>query len=157
MPKVKLMIRQLDANEKSVVELSERCFDELRQVYRPTEVAVSNKNSAKSEWSCFGFHVDEVLVGVVEAKQVGSELQLSSLAVAPSFRQKGVARKLIDFVVTQFKSINSVSVWCVEQTGNVAVFEALGFNVVQRFDSDFFILSDGSKAVEVQLKQKVTA
>ncbi|HAT8522039.1 TPA: N-acetyltransferase, partial [Vibrio vulnificus] len=25
MPKVKLMIRQLDANEKSVVELSERC------------------------------------------------------------------------------------------------------------------------------------
>ncbi|GAA5270114.1 hypothetical protein NGY2020029_34080 [Vibrio cholerae] len=88
MPKVKLMIRQLDANEKSVVELSERCFDELRQVYRPTEVAVSNKNSAKSEWSCFGFHFDEVLVGVVEAKQVGSELQLSSLAVAPSFRQK---------------------------------------------------------------------
>ncbi|EGR3003333.1 N-acetyltransferase, partial [Vibrio parahaemolyticus] len=27
MPKVKLMIKQLDVNEKSVVELSERCFD----------------------------------------------------------------------------------------------------------------------------------
>ncbi|HDY7531188.1 TPA: GNAT family N-acetyltransferase, partial [Vibrio vulnificus] len=108
------MFKQLDANEKSVVELSERCFDELRQVYRPTELAVSNKNSAKREWSCFGVHVDLVLVGVVEAKQVGSELQLSSLAVAPSFHQKGVARKLVDFVVTQFKPINSVSVWCVE-------------------------------------------
>ncbi|EHR0918775.1 GNAT family N-acetyltransferase [Vibrio parahaemolyticus] len=151
------MIKQLDSNEKSVVELSERCFDELRQVYRPTELALSNKNRTKSEWICFGFHVDQVLVGVVEAKQVGSELQLSSLSVAPSFRQKGVARKLVDFVVTQFKPIDSVSVWCVEQTGNVAVFKALGFNVVQRFDSDFFILSDGSKAVEVQLKQKVTA
>ncbi|MEM6231459.1 MULTISPECIES: GNAT family N-acetyltransferase [Gammaproteobacteria] len=151
------MIKQLDANEKSVVELSRRCFNELRQVYRPTELGVSNKNSAKSEWSCFGFHVDQVLVGVVEAKQIGSELQLSSLAVAPSFRQKGVARKLVDFVVTQFKPINSVSVWCVEQTGNVAIFKALGFNVVQRFDSDFFILSNGSKAIEVQLKQKVTA
>ncbi|HHY0523240.1 GNAT family N-acetyltransferase [Vibrio parahaemolyticus] len=151
------MIKQIDANEKPVVELSERCFDELRQVYRPTELAVSNKNSAKSEWSCFGFHVDQVLVGVVEAKQIGSELQLRSLAVAPSFRQKGVARKLVDFVVTQFKPINSVSIWCVEQTGNVAIFKALGFNVVQRFDSDFFILSDGSKAVEVQLKLKVTA
>ncbi|TBT52149.1 GNAT family N-acetyltransferase [Vibrio parahaemolyticus] len=157
MPKVKLMIKQIDANEKPVVELSERCFDELRQVYRLTELAVSNKNSAKSEWSCFGFHVDQVLVGVVEAKQIGSELQLRSLAVAPSFRQKGVARKLVDFVVTQFKPINSVSIWCVEQTGNVAIFKALGFNVVQRFDSDFFILSDGSKAVEVQLKLKVTA
>ncbi|EKL0034179.1 GNAT family N-acetyltransferase [Vibrio vulnificus] len=151
------MIKQLDPNEKSVVELSGRCFDELRQVYRPTELAVSNKNRAKREWSCFGFHVDQVLVGVVEAKQVGSELQLSSLAVAPSFRQKGVARKLVDFVVTQFTPINSVSVWCVEQTGNVAVFKALGFKVVQRFDSDFFILFDGSQAVEVQLKQKVTA
>ncbi|EOV6297538.1 TPA: GNAT family N-acetyltransferase [Vibrio parahaemolyticus] len=151
------MIKQIDANEKPVVELSERCFDELRQVYRLTELAVSNKNSAKSEWSCFGFHVDQVLVGVVEAKQIGSELQLRSLAVAPSFRQKGVARKLVDFVVTQFKPINSVSIWCVEQTGNVAIFKALGFNVVQRFDSDFFILSDGSKAVEVQLKLKVTA
>lgn len=157
MPKVKLMIKQLDSNEKSVVELPESCFDELRQVYRPTELAVSNKNSAKSEWSCFGFHVDQVLVWVVEAKQVGSELQLSSLVVAPSFLQKGIARKLVDFVVTQFKPINSVSVWCVEQTGNVAVFKALCFNVDQRFDSDFFILSDGSKAVEVQLKQKVTA
>ncbi|POB97314.1 GNAT family N-acetyltransferase, partial [Vibrio vulnificus] len=30
MPKVKLMIKQLDSNEKLVVELSERCFDELR-------------------------------------------------------------------------------------------------------------------------------
>ncbi|MGR3033888.1 N-acetyltransferase, partial [Vibrio vulnificus] len=29
------MIKQLDSNEKLVVELSERCFDELRQVYRP--------------------------------------------------------------------------------------------------------------------------
>ena len=151
------MIKQLDANEKSVVELSERCFDELRQIYRPTELAVSNKNSAKREWSCFGFHVDQVLVGVVEAKLIGSELQLSSLAVDPSFRQQGIARRLVDFIITQFKSINSVSVWCVEQTGNVAIFKALGFNVVQRFDSDFFILSDGSKAIEVQLKQKVTA
>ncbi|MFW1376690.1 N-acetyltransferase, partial [Vibrio parahaemolyticus] len=34
------MIKQLDVNEKSVVELSERCCDELRQVYRPTELAV---------------------------------------------------------------------------------------------------------------------
>ncbi|HDY7997780.1 TPA: GNAT family N-acetyltransferase [Vibrio vulnificus] len=151
------MIKQLDINEKSVVELSKSCFDELRQIYRPTESAVGNKHSAKSDWSCFCFHVDQVLVGVVEAKQVGSELQLSSLAVAPSFRQKGIARSLIDFVVTQFKPINSVSVWCVEQTGNVAIFEALGFNVVQRFDSDLFILADGSKAIEVQLKQKVKA
>ena len=151
------MFQQLDANEKLVVELSERCFDELRQVYRPTKLAVSNKNSANCEWSCFGFHVDQALVGVVEAKQVGSELQLSSLAVASSFRRKGVARKLVDFVVRQFKPINSVSVWCVEQTGNVAIFKALGFNVVQRFDSDLFILSDGSKAIEVQLKQKIVA
>ena len=157
MPKVKWMIKQLDINERSVIELSKSCFDELRQIYRPTESAVANKHSAESDWSCFGFHIDQVLVGVVETKQVGSELQLSSLAVAPSFRQKGIAKSLIDFAIRQFKPINSVSVWCVEQTGSVAIFEALGFNVVQRFDSDLFILTDGSPALEVQLKQEVKA
>ncbi|QUJ66195.1 GNAT family N-acetyltransferase [Photobacterium sp. GJ3] len=152
------MIVQLDVNDKSVVELSKSCFDELRQFYRPTEVAVSNKNSVKSsKWSCFGFHVNGCLVGVVEAKLVGSELQLSSLAVAASFRKKGVARSLVQFLGTYYKLIHSVSVWCVEETGNVTIFEALGFHVAQRFESDLFILADGSKATEVQLKRKVTA
>ncbi len=80
------MINQLDVNEESVVELSKCCFDELRQVYRPTELAVSNKNASKNEWDCFGFYIDQILVGVVEVKQIRSELQLSSLAVAPSYR-----------------------------------------------------------------------
>jgi ribosomal protein S18 acetylase RimI-like enzyme len=151
------MIKQLDVNEESVVGLLKCCFDELHQVYRPTELAVSNKNAFKNEWDCFGFYIDQILVGVIEAKRIHSELQLSSLAVVPSYRQKGVARKLIDFVITQFKPIDSVSVWCVVQTGNVNFFKSLGFNVVQRFDSDFFMLSDGSKAIEVQLTRILTA
>ena len=151
------MIKQLDIYDEAVAKLSQQCFEELRQIYRPTEIAEKNKAQETDGWKAFGFYSDEVLVAVVETKLLGSVLQIRSLAVDSNFRRQGIARSLLKSTISYFQSANSVSVWCVEQTGNVAIFIALGFKVVQRFESDYFVLANGEKAVEIQLKQKVTA
>ncbi|MFA0570583.1 GNAT family N-acetyltransferase [Vibrio gallaecicus] len=151
------MIKQLEVSDESVVQLSQQCFEELRKIYHPTEMAKINKTREPGEWKCFGFYSGGALVAVVKAKLVDSELQISSLAVMPNFRRQGVARSLLKSTISHFQSVCSVSVWCVEQTGNVAIFIALGFKVVQRFDSDYFALANGETAIEVQLKQEVAA
>ncbi|MDN3685519.1 hypothetical protein QW180_26060 [Vibrio sinaloensis] len=38
-----------------------------------------------------------------------------------------------------FSNAGLLSVWCVEQTGNVEIFEALGFKVAERIESDIFL------------------
>ncbi|MDF4359577.1 hypothetical protein P3514_20010, partial [Vibrio parahaemolyticus] len=55
-----------------------------------------------------------------------------------------------------FSNADLLSVWCVEQTGNVAIFEALGFKVAERVESDIFELADSSnlKAIEVRLERQ---
>lgn len=57
----------------------------------------------------------------------------------------------------QYDGILGASVWCVEQTGNVKVFEALGFTIVKKMDSALSELTDGNSATEVQLQRVVTA
>ncbi|MBD1558134.1 hypothetical protein HC752_14435 [Vibrio sp. S9_S30] len=58
---------------------------------------------------------------------------------------------MIKAVMGAYASAQSVSLWCVEQTGNVSVFEKIGFNIAQRIESNILILTDGSPAIEVQM------
>jgi len=148
------MIKQVNANDQSVATLSQSCFNKLSEIYKPTEKAKRNKAKNHNDWTCFGFYHNERLVGVVEVKLLDLDLQISSLAVNSAYRRQGIARRLIEFAISRFNGLRTISVWCVQQTGNVSIFNALGFQVVQEFESDYFELVDGSQAIEVQLKKQ---
>lgn len=45
-----------------------------------------------------------------------------------------------------FSTADLLAVWCVEQTGEVEIFETLGFNVVERV-----ALSDSSNDKEIEV------
>ncbi|MFH4432830.1 GNAT family N-acetyltransferase [Vibrio diabolicus] len=94
--------------------------------------------------------------GFIKVKLAGKTLNLSTLAVMPECRKRGVARSLILEAERMFSNVGLLSVWCVEQTGNVQIFEALGFKVVERVESDIFELtgSSNAKAIEVRLERK---
>ena len=150
------MIKQVNLSDASVLLLSRKCFDELRKIYKPTEEAKRNKSKSSDDWTCYGYFINDELAGVIDVKLQDNELQLSSLAIEPKYRRNGFSRKLIAGAASYYSGINILSVWCVEQTGNVAIFEALGFSVVERLESELFEVVDGSKAIEVQLKQRAT-
>lgn len=137
-------------NEQSSV-LSQACFSELRAIYQPTQLALANKKSFAIGKLSFGYFVADELIASVDVKCVLDELHFSALAVSRFYRRQGVAKKLLLGVIEQFTGIRRASVWCVEQAGNVPFFESLGFNVVQKQVSDFFELTAGGNATEVQL------
>lgn len=148
-------IKLVDVNHADVITLSKQCFGELRQIYRPTQQAKQNKAASTREWTCFGYHKDDQLVGVIETQFLDGEIHIRGLAVAREARRQGVARSLVDFVTSHYVNAHLASLWCVEQTGNTAVFQALGFRVVQRVESEIFTLVNSTnlqtKAHEVLL------
>ncbi|QFT12467.1 GNAT family N-acetyltransferase [Vibrio sp. THAF190c] len=151
------MIERLPSTDPSLIAFSKTVFAELRSIYRPTMLAQQNKMASTGDWTYFGYYLEQRLVAVVSVKLSGDTLHLSALAVSSTSRRKGVARHLISEVQQMFPHANQISVWCVEQTGNVNVFESLGFKVVERIESDDFELTNtsGEKAIEVRLERKL--
>jgi ribosomal protein S18 acetylase RimI-like enzyme len=151
------MIERLPSTDPSLIALSKSVFAEIRNIYRPTVLAQQNKMASTDDWTYFGYYSEQQLVAIVGVKPCGDRLHLSELAVASTSRRKGVARHLISEVQQMFPHANQISVWCVEQTGNVNVFESLGFKVVERIESDYFELTNTSdeKAIEVRLECKL--
>ncbi|MDF4335902.1 GNAT family N-acetyltransferase [Vibrio parahaemolyticus] len=150
------MIKQVSDTEQSFLSLSKTSFSELRKIYRPTSEAQINQVSSTDEWTCLGYYLDHQLVGIIKARLSGKTLNLSTLAVMPECRKRGIARSLILEAGRMFSNSDLLSVWCVEQTGNVEIFEALGFKVAERVESDIFELIDSSnvKAIEVRLERQ---
>ncbi|EGQ8277098.1 TPA: GNAT family N-acetyltransferase [Vibrio parahaemolyticus] len=149
------MIKQISGVDPSLLSLSNTSFSELRKIYRPTSEAQRNQASSTNEWTCLGYYLNHQLVGIIKVKLSGKTLNLSTLAVMPEYRKKGVARSLI-LEAERMSNAGLLSVWCVEQTGNVEIFEALGFKVAERIESDIFELADSSnvKAIEVRLERQ---
>ena len=155
--KEKSMIKQqISGTDHSLLSLSNTSFSELRKIYLPTSKAQRNQASSTDEWICLGYYLDHKLVGLIKVKLSGKTLNLSTLAVMPECRKRGVARSLILEAERMFSNAGLLSVWCVEQTGNVEIFEALGFKVAERIESDIFELVDSSnvKAIEVRLERQ---
>lgn len=69
--------------------------------------------------------------------------------------RKGNAGKMIKEVIKNYASASRLSLWCVAQTGNVSIFERMGFEVTQRIESDILILDSGNPATEVQMTMDV--
>ncbi|MDF4972384.1 GNAT family N-acetyltransferase [Vibrio parahaemolyticus] len=152
-----ILIYKLTGANEQFNSLTKIAFDELRTVYKPTELARKQKSQSSETWESFGYFLGKNLAGCLEAKITNEVMNVRSLAVAKDYRRQGIARKLIDGVLSEFTAVKTISVWCVEQTGNVTVFEQLGFKVTQRLCSELFELPDGSKAVEVNLTRGATA
>ncbi|MET2947372.1 GNAT family N-acetyltransferase [Vibrio owensii] len=142
------MLKRVSSENPSVVSLTRDCFQELRAIYSPNKTA--KPTSSKDEWVNYAYYLEGRIVGCVKAKLTDDELQLSGLAVESASRKQGIARRLI-MALCELYSVNALSVWCVEETGNVEIFKALGFEVLQTESSPLFSLTNGRPATEVKL------
>ena len=143
------MLKRVSSENPSVVSLTKDCFQELRAIYFPNKTA--KPTSSNDEWVTYAYFVGAKAVACIKVKSTNSELQLSGLAVERASRKQGIARRLIAALYELYDLVNCLSVWCVEETGNVVVFEALGFEVLQSEESTLFSLTNGNPATEVKL------
>lgn len=143
------MLKRVSSENPSVVSLTRDCFQELRAIYSPNKAA--KPTSSKDEWVSYAYYLEGRIVGCVKVKLTDDELQLSGLAVESASRKQGIALRLIVALCESYSSVNALSVWCVEETGNVEIFKALGFEVLQTESSSLFSLTNGRPATEVKL------
>ena len=85
------------------------------------------------------------MVGTLEYMREGDRIHLIGVAVHPDLHRKGVARQLISFMDGLAKQVGAkrLSLYTIRETGNVSVFEKLGFAVLReevtlQFESDRF-------------------
>lgn len=77
---------------------------------------------------------DERLAGAVSYYFKDRQVRLFALAVHPDYRRRGIARALIHWVAGHVCSDAHpvLGLYTMEETGNVPIFERLGFRTVSR-------------------------
>ena len=112
--------------------ISYAAFSELRTVYRPTETAIANKAERQEETVRAVAKIDQTVVGTLEYFVEKDQLYIIALAVYATFRRQGLARRLIEFVGEVARGLGRriIATRTIKETGNVPIFERLGFHVV---------------------------
>ncbi|MGH9255666.1 MAG: GNAT family N-acetyltransferase [Vicinamibacterales bacterium] len=112
--------------------IAERAGLTLRAVYRPTPALVrSSEARAAQRRQLVAAHNGQI-VGTISYETHGDRLHLQSLAVDPVWQRRGVGRALVAHCVKLARSFGAsrLSLYTVVETGNVRIFESLGFHVV---------------------------
>ena len=80
------------------------------------------------------------------------------LAVHPDFQRQGVARKLIEWVIAHAPSLDHTRVVLdtIRETGNVPLFQRLGFRVVSERLANWCVSSNHQELHDVKMERVVT-
>ena len=111
--------------------LVDRAFGPLRAVY------TRRAGPPRAAWPGSRTVVAERgggLVGAVSFYLTEQQVRLFAVAVDPDWRRRGIARALIEWIADNVCSEThpELGLYTVEETGNAAIFERLGFCIVSR-------------------------
>jgi predicted N-acetyltransferase YhbS len=139
-----ITVRVATPEDAEVVrEVSDLAVAILRRTYRPKKVAKVNRSQEVSSRVRLVALMDDQVVGTVEYAIEEARIHLTRLFVHPQFQRQGVGRQLVQYLVGigQCERARCLSIDTVKETGNVVIFEKLGFEVIlerkdQRSESD---------------------
>ena len=127
----------------------------LRTLYRPTDVALQHRAAIVSSVRRLVAVSEKRIVGVVQYHIAADHLSFLGLGVHPSFRRRGVATALIQQLESIGRSCGCTSVLLhtVRETGNVEIFERLGFLVESEEPTTLFQSEKFSALSEVVMRK----
>ncbi|MDA2933962.1 GNAT family N-acetyltransferase [Acidobacteria bacterium AH-259-D05] len=98
-----------------------------------------------------------MVVGSLQYLVEVDRVYVLDLAVDPEYRRQGVARQLIDFVsdTAQNRGYKIVSTRTIKETGNVPIFQKLGFRVVSEEIAEWCVSDMYSSLHDVYLELDV--
>lgn len=121
--------RSDDADRVSVI--CEAAFAPLRSIYRPTDAAIARQTERTQMGTRLVAEFAGALAATVQYDQHADHVHVIGLAVHPAYQQRGIARALLDEICQRaILLVQPVVVLdTIKETGNVPLFEKLGFRV----------------------------
>ena len=140
-----------------LAEVSASARETLRQTYRPTAKALANKKRVGPTFTQLVAVQDDRVVGSVQYSIDADRVHFLSLDVLAACRRRGIARRLIEELTRIGKRAGAakLSTYTVTQTGNVAIFERLDFQVVFEVATDFFESVQHAVLTEAYLERPI--
>jgi ribosomal protein S18 acetylase RimI-like enzyme len=152
-----LVIAQAGENDEAARQaILNAATQELRRIYRP----LSHSSGCSSvPTAIFVAKENGVVLGTLACVIREDDVYVQELAVLPAHRRRGVCRALIHRAVEMAASagLNTVALRVIEETGNVAIFRKLGFNVSKRSIAQGHIGADGASVTQAEMMRIVTA
>ncbi|MGB3183925.1 MAG: GNAT family N-acetyltransferase [Cyclobacteriaceae bacterium] len=87
----------------------------------------------------YGYTEDQELAGVIEMHHKGGITYIDSLVVHPRFFRRGVARKLLSYMIDKYDSARYIVETGAENTPALKLYKACGFKQVEEWDMDIGI------------------
>ncbi len=94
------------------------------------------KNYVESNTTFFGFHIEGEIVGVIEVSTKEKTTHINSLVVSPKFFKQGVAKQLMEFVLTNFDSEIFTVETGLQNKPASKLYQKFNFKEVRQWDTD---------------------
>lgn len=148
---------ELDSRLRGEIDaIRHASFDELRKIYvlaRPeggaTPHGIGGALGIDAEWLAVAVLFSGSAVAYFEYRRQDNVLAIKSLCVATAMRRRGILRQLLEQLSAEYKT--AMSLWCVEHTGNQAIFARVGFHLQHAEISPYFTTPDGRPIMEYQM------
>jgi GNAT superfamily N-acetyltransferase len=150
-----LLVRAKTDDDAPVVrQIRDAAFAALRSIYRPSPKAHANLAIISSTLERLVAVEGERIVGTVSFAMSDERLRVIALAVLPEMQRRGVARALINRLqaIAKSRKCRILSLYTVAETGNVPIFERLGFRLVSQ-QPDTFSISPTSQPLTEALME----
>jgi len=151
------MIKRLDHSNE---EIADQIFTTFQNAYKVEAQLIgivdfpplsrSIKNIQSSITQFYGYSIGGSLAGVVEVAMVDKLLDINSLTVNPAYFRRGIASKLLSFVLDSFEFIEAVVETATENKPAIKLYEKHGFSEFKRL-----IPSHGISKVAMSLKHSL--
>lgn len=153
-----ITIRKATADDADdVATVFDVAFAPLRAIYRPTSEIAARQAERAKEGARLVAEVEGQVVATVQYDSHKDHVHVIGLAVHPDFQRMGIARRMIDWIVEQAPTLGHTLVVLntIKETGNVPVFEKLGFRVFYEAVATSFVSEEYPELHEVKMERNV--
>lgn len=143
----------IEPDKEQLTQVSREAHASLRKVYRPRPDA--KQIGTDVPYTRIVGIKDGIVVGMATYEVEGDALYFGSLGVLETFRCQGIARSLVEHIENVARETGFFKISCatIEETGNVPIFEKLGFTVISREKADKFESVSGAPIHEVKMEK----
>lgn len=140
-----------EAARREVVDAATR---ELRSTYRPRE----NRGSCGGVPSAVLVALKgNGVVGTAEYVRKDDHIYVQGVAVHQEYRGRGICRALLRRIeeIAKAEGFRVLTLCAIEETGNVAIFETLGFKPVNSVTAPDHISPRGTPVTQVDMEKEI--